>query len=181
MLQIVLPETNWFNESTMEFVHRKEVTLRLEHSLISIQKWEARWKKSYLSSDSFTNEEQLDYIRCMSLDPNFDPDWLKRLTTNDFKIISDYINDAMTATTFSNSKKPQRKVVITAEIIYYWMVSFGIPFDCAKWHLNQLLALINVCSIKNAPTRQDKMTKKEISQQYASLNALRRAKLGSKG
>jgi len=179
MLQITLPASRFFNEQTEEFVFYEPVTLKLEHSLISIQRWESKWHKSYLSSENLSAEEMIDYIRCMSLDPNLNPQVLSRLRQIDFERIKDYISDPMTATTFSQHDDPhQRKQIITAEIIYYWMVSFGIPFECAKWHLNQLMTLIKVCSIKNNPK---KANKNEAAKQRAALNKARRARMGSTG
>lgn len=181
MLQLTLPAGRGFNEDTEEFVIFPAVTLRLEHSLISIHKWEAKWHKSYLDNKEFTAEEQLDYIRCMSLDPNFDPIVLRRLRKDDFIKVRDYITNPMTATVIHKKKSqgPNSGQFITAELIYYWMVEFGIPFECNKWHLNQLLTLIEVCSIKQTPG--NKMNKREAAMMRASANEARRKKLGSRG
>lgn len=181
MLQIMLPERRVFNEETEEFISLDPLTIKLEHSLISISKWESKWHKSYLSSDSYTTEEQLDYIRCMSLDPNLETKVLFRLTADDLKKIEEYIKNPMTATTFSKQeRKGGRKQIITAEIIYYWMITYGIPFECAKWHLNQLMTLIEVCARKNAPSKQNGK-KGSQRKQWSDLNKARRAKLGTSG
>ncbi len=180
MLQIVLPAGRGFDERTEEFIEFPQVTLRLEHSLISIHKWEAKWHKSYLSNNGLTVEEQLDYIRCMSLDPNFDMMVLNRLRTEDVIKIRDYIKDPMTATVIHRrNNQPNNSQFITAELIYYWMTEFNIPFECNKWHINQLLTLIEVCSIKQNPGK--KMNKREAAMMRAAANESRRKKLGSRG
>lgn len=178
MLQIKLDKTRLFDEASEEFVYFEPTTLKLEHSLISIQKWESKWHKSFLSSSDKTLDEMMDYIRCMSLDPNVDPRFTMRLTEKEILQIKEYMDNPMTATTFSLDQKRPNHQIITAEIIYFWMTSMNIPFECAKWHINQLLTLIQVCSIKNNPK---KMSKKEAGAQRAALNKARRAKLGSSG
>lgn len=181
MLTIVVPEAELFDHSTQEFVTIKAQTLSLEHSLVSIQKWESRWKKSFLGTlKERTYEEMIDYIRCMTITKNVDPLIYKNLPESAFEKINSYINDEMTATTFNDRGRPGGREIITAELIYYWMVNFGIPFECKKWHLNQLLALIKVCAIK-ADTSNKKMSKAEIMKQNQEINALRRKRLNSKG
>lgn len=178
MLQIRIQGGRLFNENTEEFIIVKPAIIRLEHSLISIQKWESKWHKSYLSLEH-SRAETMDYIRCMAIDPNVDSNFPMALTPLELMQIRNYMDDPMTATTFFNNRKerPKRKI-ITAEVIYYWMTLFNIPFDCAKWHINQLLTLIKVCSIENNPP---KMNKKEAGAQRAALNRARRAKMGSSG
>lgn len=178
MLQLSLPACTLFDERTEEFIDCPAVHLKLEHSLISIQRWESKWHKSYLSSKGLTHDEILDYIRCMSLDPNIDPSVIRRLTSAQYAQIRQYIEDPMTATTFHNDKGKGRNMTITAEIVYYWMTSFGIPFECAKWHINQLLTLIQVCGIKNNPK---KGKTRQSAKSRADLNKARRARLGTSG
>lgn len=180
MLTIVIPETEEFDPITSTFtVHKREV-LNLEHSLVSLSKWESKWKKPFLTDKEKTPEETIDYIRCMTVNNNVDPSVYGRLSMNAVQQINDYISDPMTATTFSedNNKKKNREVV-TAELIYYWMVALQIPFECQKWHLNRLITLIRVCNIKNEPPK--KMSKADIYRQNAALNAARRRMHGSKG
>ena len=181
MLTITIPGIDDWDEKTERFVTRVgEQTLRLEHSLVSLSKWESKWHKSFLSSKSRTNEEILDYIRCMTLTQNVDPDVYYRLSDDNVREIKAYIDDPMTATTFSddgNQKKSRE--TITAELIYYWMIVHQIPFECRKWHLNQLLTLIQVCNVKNAPPK--KRSKKDIMSQQAKLNAARKKQLGTRG
>lgn len=180
MLVITIPASELWDERGEQFVPIKETRLQLEHSLVSISKWEAKWHKPFLSDKDKSSEEILDYIRCMTLTKNVDSTVYFIIDQNTVKQITDYINDSMTATWFS--EKPggkSKKTVATSELIYYWMISFGIPFECQKWHLNRLLTLIRVCSEKNAPKK--KMSAKEINARNKALNAQRRKSLGTKG
>lgn len=163
------------------FKTRKGRKLCLEHSLISISKWESKWKKAFISDKNMTRQQTVDYIRCMCLNPPDDPTIFESLTSEEIESINKYINDSMTATTI-NRRGPNRpsREIITAEVVYYWMVQYGIPFDpCEKWHFSRLMTLIEVCSVKSAP--QQKMGRKEQMAQQRMLNASRRAKLNSKG
>lgn len=182
MLTIVVPEGEMFNEKTQEFVYIKGQTLVLEHSLVSLSKWESKWKKPFLNSSDKTPEETIDYIRCMTITKNVDPLIYMNLTQDILNRVNKYIDDTMTATTFNdrNEKRGGGREQITSELIYYWMVNFNIPFECEKWHLNRLLTLIKVCSVKSQANTK-KMSKREILQQNNELNALRRKQLGSKG
>ena len=181
MLTIVIPASEMFNEETQEFITTKPQTLKLEHSLLSLSKWESKWKKPFLANNDKTPEEMLDYIRCMTINSGVDPVLYLNLDVDSIKRINSYIDDTMTATTFHDNKRggPNREQ-ITSELIYYWMINFGIPFECEKWHLNRLLTLIQVCSVKANATGKS-MKPKDILRQNSELNALRRAKLGSKG
>lgn len=183
MLKVTVPATEGFDEKNNIFVDIiPETTLQLEHSLLSLSKWEAKWKKPFLSqsaSDPRTAEETIDYIRCMTLNSGVDPEIYNHIPNSVLAKIVEYIEDPMTATTFGKSNTNGPKQVITNEIIYYWMVTLNIPFECQKWHLNRLLTLIRVCSEKNAP--QKKMSTKEILARNKALNAQRRAQLHSRG
>lgn len=184
MLQLVLPEREYFDDIKQEFVKMGKQTLQLEHSLISISKWESKWKKPFLSGDPRTIEESIDYVRCMSLVNNLPDNTFERLTQKDFADISGYIDDKMTATWFNEKQlKAQKKSgngqVVTSELIYYWMIAYNIPFECQKWHLNRLLTLIRVCEIENAPKK--KMSKKDLYARNRALNAARKNSLGTKG
>lgn len=179
MLEIVIPEVELWDEGNQKFIKVKEQTLRLEHSLVSLSKWESKWCKPFLSKQSKTNEETIDYIKCMTLTQNVDPIVYSCISNDNIIKINDYIGAPMTATTFSNEQNKPGREVITAEIVYYWMVALNIPFECQKWHLNRLLTLIKVCSIKNQPAK--KMSKKDLMSRNASLNAARRQQLNSKG
>lgn len=180
MLQITILSTELWDEQKEEFVYTKEKTLQLEHSLVSISKWESKWNKSFLSSKEKTTEEIIDYIRCMTITQNVDPEIYTRLSNRTIQQIYDYINAPMTATVFSDTgRKGGNRDVITSELIYYWMIALNIPFECQKWHLNRLLTLIRVCEIKNAPPK--KMSKRETMSRNAALNAARRKKYNTKG
>ena len=180
MLQITIPSTELWDERKEEFFYVKEKTLQLEHSLVSLSKWESKWNKSFLSSSDKTNEEIIDYIRCMTITQNVDPEVYTRLKNNVIKQIYDYINAPMTATVISDTKRGgSSREVITSELIYYWMIALNIPFECQKWHLNRLLTLIRVCEIKNTPPKS--MNRREIMNRNAALNAARRKQFHTKG
>lgn len=181
MLRITIPAIELWDERKEEFVTvGKEQTLQLEHSLVSLSKWESKWCKAFISKENKTNEQTIDYIKCMTITQNVDPDVYKRLTNSHIEMIEEYINAPMTATVFNNNHtKGGNREQITSELIYYWMISLNIPMECQKWHLNKLLTLIRVCNIKNTPPK--KMSKREVASQYASLNAARRNKMNSKG
>lgn len=180
MLTLHIPANELWDPQTQEFSQVKEQTLKLEHSLVSLSKWESKWRKSFLFSKNKTPEEILDYIKCMTLTQNVDPNVYRCLTDMDLEKISRYINEPMTATTISEdpNEKKSRKI-ITSEVIYSWMVAQHIPFECQKWHLNRLLMLIRVCGEN---TKQPKKRKsKDVLAQNAALNAARKKQLNSKG
>ena len=180
MLTLTVPETEYYDDAKNEFVTIKSQTLHLEHSLISVSKWESKWKIPFLSGERKTNAQLLDYISCMAVGP-FDPRVLNALTNDQIESINTYINDSMTATWFSDrNKKPiNKKQVITSEIIYYDMIALQIPFECQKWHLNRLLTLIRVCQEKNKPPK--KMSKNELRKRNSALNAARRNQYNTNG
>lgn len=181
MLTITIPATEEFDEAKGEFIYAKEQTLQLEHSLLSISKWESKWCKPFLSKHDKTPEEVIDYIKCMTLNPSVDESVYRCLSQSNLNKINDYIGSPMSATYFSEDKNSKsNREIITSELIYYWMIALQIPFDpCQKWHLNRLLTLIRVCNIKNAPPK--KMSKRDIMSRNASLNAARRKQLNTKG
>lgn len=180
MLQLRVKAHEFYDESKNEFIDVKPTTIQLEHSLISISKWESKWEKPFLSSDSKTREEVVDYIRCMTITPNVDPNLYLALSAEDFKRINDYIGAKMSATWFNEREsRPGRREVVTSELIYYWMIAYNIPPEYQKWHLNRLMNLIRICSIKNQNPK--KRSKRDIMQSNAQLNAMRRAKYGTKG
>ena len=180
MLQITIPASEQWDESKQEFVNTKEQTLQLEHSLVSLSKWESKWCKSFFSKREKTYEETLNYIQCMTLTQNVKPEAYNCLTQENIDQINEYIEAPMTATYFNKDEKSKgSNETITSELIYYWMIALNIPFECQKWHLNRLLTLIRVCEIKNQPPK--KMSKSSIMSRNAALNAARRKKLNSKG
>ena len=181
MLYITIPATELWDELNQEFIITKTTTLQLEHSLVSISKWEAKWQKPFLTKEPKTSEETLDYIKCMTLTQNVNPSTYDRLSYQNVTEINNYVESAMTATTITerNKNKAGNTELITSELIYYWMIALNIPFDCQKWHLNRLLTLIRVCNIKNQPP--EKRSKRDIMSRNAALNAARRQQLNSKG
>ena len=181
MLTITIPAKEDFNNDTQEFiVVEKEQKLQLEHSLLSLSKWESKWHKPFLGRDEMSLEEILDYVRCMTLTPNVDQEVYYRLTDDNISEIRKYINDTMTATTIREVDDGSScREIITSEILYYDMISLNIPFECQKWHLNRLITLIKVCNIKNSP--QKKMSVSEIYSRNKALNEARKKQLNSKG
>ena len=180
MLQITIPATEQWDEYREEFITTKEQTLKLEHSLISVAKWESKWNKSFLSSKDKSAEEIIDYVRCMTLTPNVQPEIYSCLTKEQITEIFDYINAPMTATVLPKDlNRRSSREPITAELIYYWMISLNIPPEYEKWHLNRLITLIGVCNIKNQPPK--KMNKRALMSRNSALNAARRKKFNSKG
>lgn len=181
MLTIVIPGREEYNEQTNEFIQTPSTKLTLEHSLVSISKWESKWHKPFLSKENKTSEEIIDYVKCMTITQNIDPNAYRLLTDSNLKEINAYIEDPMTATWFNERKNGggRSSEQITSELIYYWMTALQIPFECQKWHLNRLLTLIRICNIKNQP--QKKQSKRETMASNAALNAARRKSLGTSG
>lgn len=173
MLTIILPEREYFNDITNEFWSVPTVTLQLEHSLISLSKWESKWKKPFMSKEQKTQEEFADYVRCMTIN-HVPSNVYRRLTAKDYAKIQAYIDDPMSATTFHSCRKEQpSRDTITSELIYYWMDTAQIDWSAEKWHLNRLLTLIRIHSVKND---NGKMSKAESAKYQQSLNQARRAK-----
>ncbi len=180
MLNITIPKKELYDEKNEEFIYLPEKTICLEHSLVSVSKWESKWKKPFLSKERKTTEETIDYIKCMTITQNVDDMFYNCLTTDNIKEINAYIDDSMTATTFYDVRKNTgRQENITSELIYFWMISLNIPMECQKWHLNRLLTLIKICNIKNDSGK--KMSRSEINSRNAALNAARRKKLNTRG
>lgn len=180
MLQITIPATELWDESKEEFINIKEQKLQLEHSLVSLSKWESKWCKPFLSNDKKTEEETIDYIKCMTITQNVNPDIYLYIPNDIRDEIKRYIDAPMTATWFNETKGGKaNSEQITSELIYYWMISQNIPFKCEKWHLNRLLTLIKVCNIKSQPPK--KMSKKALMSRNAALNAARRKQLNTRG
>lgn len=178
-LTIVIPAVEQYDEVKNEFVNTKEQVLQLEHSLVSIRKWETMHLKPFLGREPKTRAETIDYIRCMTLTQNVDPAVYSAVTQENIDQVEDYINAPMTATTFPKDEKKGSREIVTAEIIYYWMIVNGIPFECQKWHLNSLLTLINVCNRKSKPPK--KMSKREIMRRNTALNDARRKQFKTRG
>lgn len=185
MLEIKISDQEFYNEETGTFINIPAQTLRLEHSLVSLSKWESKWHKPFLTNKDKTDEELIDYIRCMTITQNV-PDIVFELGVNGslMTLISEYINDPMTATTFGDKNNRPSREVITAEIIYYWMIAFNIPIECQRWHLNRLLTLVKICSLKALEQNQGKKRRRLSSDDIRTrneLNAKRRAAMNSSG
>jgi hypothetical protein len=180
MLTIKIPASEYFDESSGKFIMIKECIINLEHSLISLSRWESKWHRPFLGKEPFTNAQYRDYVACMSLNP-IDPMVLLGLTEKNMEEIKEYIDAPMTATTFpkTNNNKPNKEV-ITAELLYYRMIAFNIPMECQKWHFNRLLTLIRVCDIKSQPSKKKGNQSTALSKN-AQINAARRAKYNTKG
>ncbi len=181
MLHITIPVMELYDEVKQEFVTIKGCNLSLEHSLVSLAKWEAKYNRPFLTNkDDKTVEESLDYIRFMTITQNVDPRVYEYMSMDNVNKVYEYINLPMTATTIPEQKKKGGKSeIVTAELIYYWMISLQIPFECQKWHLNRLIMLIQVCSFKNQPPK--KHSKRDIMSRNTALNAARRKQLGTRG
>ena len=155
--------------------------LHLEHSLVSLSKWESLHQKPFYGRESMTSEETISYIEQMILGSVPKESWMARFEIEDYNTVTEYINNKQTATWFYEDKTARKpREVITAELIYYWMISFQIPFiPCENWHLNRLMTLIKICGIKQ--TKPKKMSRQAQAEQYRRLNEQRRQQLGSAG
>ena len=180
MLTIIVEGTEMWDEEKEEFSTSPDITLTMEHSLVSLSKWESKWETPFLGTDEKSTEEVLDYIRIMTSTPNVPIDTYKRLSPSNFKEINAYIEAKMTATWFNETPgRANNSEAITAEIIYYWMVALTIPIECQEWHLNRLLTLIKVCNQKNSP--QKKMSVRDVAAKQRALNEQRKAKYNTTG
>jgi hypothetical protein len=180
MLKIVVGGTESFDESTSEFVRQGGLPLELEHSLLSLSKWESRHEKPFLSQTEKTQEEVISYVQCMITTPEFPPGVLSELSETNFEEINAYIDAKMTATWFNEQPgAPKSRETITSELIYYWMITFQIPIECESWHLNRLFTLIRVCNLKSAKPK--KMGRAEAAARQRTLNEQRKIQLGTKG
>jgi hypothetical protein len=180
MLTLQIVGREYFNEETEEFDTLGDFTVELEHSLVSLSKWESIHNKPFLSEGAKTPEEILSYVECMISSPNHPSEFRNHLTNEYLEVINTYIESRQTATSFG--EMPSRKgrgEVITSELVYYWMVAFNIPFECETWHLNRLFSLIRICNIKNAPAK--KMSRSEVARRNRELNEKRRSEMGTNG
>lgn len=179
MLSIIVPGVEMFNDKTQEFTTQGDVILELEHSLVSLSKWESEFEKPFLGKTEKTAEEVIAYIKAMTLN-EVPEETFSKLSEGNLNAINGYIEAKMTATWFHEAPgAPPARDVITAELIYYWMITFQIPWECERWHLNRLFTLIRVCNVKQAKPK--KMSRSEVAARNRELNAQRRAQLGSSG
>lgn len=182
MLTITVPSLQLFDEETERFVNEPEVKLQLEHSLVSLSKWEAKFEKPFLSADEKSPEEIIGYIEAMTLTPNIPPEVFQRITPTLVNQVFNYIDAKMSATWFTERKRATAsREIITTEIIYYWLIQFNIPFEAQHWHFNRLMTLIKVCNQKNAPDKQPKMNQRDLAAERRKINEQRKQKLNTTG
>jgi hypothetical protein len=180
MLTLEVPLSEAFDNETKKFVTGEVFVLELEHSLASLSKWESHFEKPFLGQGDKSTEETIWYVKAMTLTPDVPEEIYDKLSSANLRAITQYINAKMTATTISeHGPQAKSREVITAEVMYHWMVALQIPFECQYWHLNRLLTLVRVCNIKNAPPK--KVGRKTAAQQQRDLNAARRAQMGTRG
>lgn len=180
MLKLIIGGEEIFDEETQTFHSSGGFELELEHSLISLSKWESILKKPFLSKLDKNRDEIMLYIKAMIITPIYPPDIVDHFSQEDVDAVMRYIESSESATTFGSM--PDHKgpgETITSELIYYWMVAFNIPFACENWHLNRLFSLIRICNLKNSKPK--KMSRGEIMARNRKLNAERRAKYGTSG
>lgn len=183
MLEIIIPPDEMYNDATGEFEYGDEVKLLLEHSLISISKWESRWNKPFLGNCSKSDAETRDYVKCMTTNKGIDDSIYLRLDGEAYTKINEYIIAPMTATVIRDDRtynKQNNASALTSEVIYYNMIAFNIPMECEKWHINRLMTLIRVCQIKN-DNGNNKKPMSTVMKNNAELNAARRKQMGTKG
>lgn len=181
VLTLEIPETtDLWDSANEEFISVPKTTLRLAHSLVSISKWEAHWHKSYFETRDKTSEEAMDYIKCMTIDRNVDPLVYYVLSEKDVAKIEAYLNDPMTATKIYNpTEQTKNREKLTSELIYYLMISYNIPVEFERWHINRLLTLLEVFQVKTTPPK--KRSRAELAKYYAELNAKRCKEWGTSG
>lgn len=179
MLTISIPDREFFDEKESRVILFKGRTIQLEHSLISLSRWESKWEKPYLTEKEKTYQEMLSYVQCMTVTPNVDPILYRQLGKKEFEMIDNYIHRKMTATTVNHRKNYGRPQIITSEVIYYQMILYGVPFECEKWHLNRLIMLLDVCSAKGGT--QEKMPLREQLDQQRRLNEQRMKQYKTRG
>lgn len=183
MLTIIIKGDEVFDESTSTFGTINDIVLQMEHSLVSLSKWESKHGKAFLAESTvkqMTEEETFSYLKAMVITPDVDQNLVHRLSQQNVDTIYKYIDSTQSATTFGEMPDtPGSGETITSELIYYWMVAFNIPFECQYWHLNRLFALIRICNIKNS--KQKPLSRTQIAMRNAQINAKRRAELGTSG
>ena len=187
MLTITIAGSEGWDEEKQEFVKTsKDCTICLEHSLVSMSKWEAKYHRPFLSEDQKTRKELIYYVKCMTITQNVDDSVYQNISADNLKKVLEYIDDPMSATVFYDYGRKQKRgriknKVPTTETIYSYMVGLNIDFKCEKWHLNRLLNLIRICSENNQPPNKKRMSNREILERNHSLNKQRQKLLNTKG
>lgn len=180
MILIDIPASEHYDPVSEEFIEYPAQKIQLEHSLVAISKWESKWLRPFLGVGEKTNEEIYDYISCMVTDGvKVDVRTIRTLSQRNLDDITEYIKSPMTATTITQTNSKGVREIVTSELIYYWMISFNIPFECQYWHLNRLLTLVNICNVKNSPPK--KVNRGEILDRNRELNAARKKALKTSG
>ena len=177
-LEIELVPEMW-DEKNEEFIPPVTTTIEMEHSLVSLSKWESKYCKPFISKEDKTGEETLDYIKFMTLTPDVDPSVYDHLSERNIKAINDYIDAPMTATTVPNTNTGGGRETVTAELVYYWMIALTIPPQYESWHLNKLLTLIKVCNFKSQPPK--KLSTQEAISRNKAINEANKKKFNTKG
>lgn len=182
MLTVHIPDVELFNNATGEFSYAKGGTLTLEHSLVAVHEWESKWKKPYLSQKKKTREESVDYIRCMIVEGHVDDEALRAIPNDVMTTVDNYIHDPMTATIIHSegqSSNSSNGTFTTAEIIYWQMTVLNIPIVFETRHLNKLLTLIKICSIKNGKPKM--LSKQERYERNRKINEQNKKRYNTKG
>jgi len=180
MLKIIVLGKEMFDETKNEFITVDDIELELEHSLVSLSKWESIYEIPFLDKEKKITEHIIGYVKCMTLTPDVPEEVYNNLSEENFEQVQEYIDAKMTATWFNEAPgAPKSREIVTAEVIYYWMTVFDIPFECENWHINRLFTLIRVCNIKAA--KPTKMSRSEVAARNRELNEMRRKQLGTRG
>lgn len=187
----VIPRREYFNNLTQEFIIIEEkrvppIHLQLEHSLMSIAKWESKWHEPFLGREDMNGEKLLDYIRCMTINSQKDSGIYSLLPEDTVLEIIEYIHDPSSAWEINPKKKGRKsRKATTAELIYYNMIQLGIPMECEKWHFNRLMALMDFCDCQGGSHpgggSPQKRSQREIMEMYRAMNERNRKKYNSKG
>lgn len=182
MITVTIPAAELFDESKEEYIYTKETAITLEHSLVSVSKWESKWEKPFLSGEKLSGDKLISYIQCMTTTQNVDPNVYKVIPASILKEIEDYISSKQTATWFRDDKRSASRRTVTSELIYFWMINYGIPFECQKWHLNRLVTLIRVCQEETkANSKNGNSNQAAALKERQALNELRKSKYHTKG
>lgn len=182
MLELHLPETEFFDRANSKIIRVPEVTLHLKHSLLTLSKWETIWEIPFLGEGKKTTEQLYSYVNIMA-GGDLDELTLSRLTSEHYEKLNAYLSSKQSATWFSESPNQRRSTqTVTSELIYFWMTTYNIPFECENWPFPRLMNLIRIASIKNDPDAgKKKRNKSQMLSERAMLNKKRREQYGTTG